>query len=808
MPRLLIVKIGAWLVGVAVLLATLAALLAGNHLQIQTDLLALLPTPQRDPVKSAAMQRIASLGERRVAILVSADETAQRQKAALAIATKLAASDAFIKVISNANDLLDNEQRQAFSDLYFRHRFHLLAPSDRAALKKLAGAKDATAALAHFTQRAQTRLYGIGLGNGDRFIDDPFGLAAAYRSEVAGQPALPGIRVAASGEFYAENAAGERYSAVFAQTRADPFSMDAQGAQTAGLQAALDAARAITPQAEILVSGVLRHAAAATRTARNEITLIGGGSLAGILLLMLWAFASLRPFLLSVLAIAGGCLLAIVATASLFGGVHILTLVFGASLVGVAIDYCFHFFAERWHTPAPDAALARIFPAITLGLITSVLAYGGMALAPFPALRQMAVFAAFGLIGAWLGVVLLLPALAGRTAPRSGSVVRVAAALLAHGPARFAQRSDNALLWCLGAAFVVCTGLSLIWLAPDDDIRLLYNATPELRYDEQQVSSLLGTKGAGRALAVSGKTAEQVLKNEAGLVRALNKSTKPVAEYTAITQAYPPVAQQQRDYKLLASTLYRPDGPVDKLLAEVGFSPQSIREHHADFAQAQARTLAFDDWLSSPAGAAMAPFWLGHADDPADNQTGGQWASLILLHEIHDPQRLSQILASQSSVIEIDRVAEISALFSRYRGLASALLGAAYLVAWLVLCVVFGLRGALIVLLAPLLASAATALFFAVTGWPFSLFNLMAMVLLLGMGADYGIFLRMAGTSRKYAMAAVGLSAMTTLLAFGLLALSNTPALHSFGLTLALGLTLTFLIASTIGDMHNKPKTA
>jgi predicted exporter len=41
----------------------------------------------------------------------------------------------------------------------------------------------------------------------------------------------------------------------------------------------------------------------------------------------------------------------------------------------------------------------------------------------------------------------------------------------------------------------------------------------------------------------------------------------------------------------------------------------------------------------------------------------------------------------------------------------------------------------------------------------------------------------------------VSLSAFTSLLAFGLLALSDTPVLHHFGLTVACGLTLVWLLA-------------
>ncbi|WP_334131654.1 hypothetical protein, partial [Silanimonas lenta] len=59
-------------------------------------------------------------------------------------------------------------------------------------------------------------------------------------------------------------------------------------------------------------------------------------------------------------------------------------------------------------------------------------------------------------------------------------------------------------------------------------------------------------------------------------------------------------------------------------------------------------------------------------------------------------------------------------------------------------------------------------------------------MLLLGVGIDYGIFL-LEHQDDGASWLAVSLGAASTLLAFGLLALSQTPALHGFGLTMLVG---------------------
>ena len=75
-----------------------------------------------------------------------------------------------------------------------------------------------------------------------------------------------------------------------------------------------------------------------------------------------------------------------------------------------------------------------------------------------------------------------------------------------------------------------------------------------------------------------------------------------------------------------------------------------------------------------------------------------------------------------------------------------------------------------------------------------NLFHLLALILVLGIGLDMGIFLAETDEA-SHTWLAVSLSAVTSLLAFGLLALSDTPVLHHFGITVAIGLSLVWLMA-------------
>src|SRR5690606_23852212 len=103
------------------------------------------------------------------------------------------------------------------------------------------------------------------------------------------------------------------------------------------------------------------------------VATIGLGSLAAVLLLVWLAFRSLRPIGLVALSLAVGVGAGVAATDWAFGSVHLLTLVFGASLVGVAEDYGIHYFASRQQSgAAPRTLLRQLLPALALALGTSV----------------------------------------------------------------------------------------------------------------------------------------------------------------------------------------------------------------------------------------------------------------------------------------------------------------------------------------------------------------------------------------------------------------------------------------------------
>jgi predicted exporter len=107
-------------------------------------------------------------------------------------------------------------------------------------------------------------------------------------------------------------------------------------------------------------------------------------------------------------------------------------------------------------------------------------------------------------------------------------------------------------------------------------------------------------------------------------------------------------------------------------------------------------------------------------------------------------------------------------------------------------------------MIAPVGGAALTLATLALLGVAANLFNILALLLVLGMGVDYAVFMREGRSARATVIMAILLAGLMTLLSFGLLALSATPFIRSLGLTVALGVTFTFVLAllfsSAAGD--------
>lgn len=750
-----------WLAGGWLLLVALLALHQFSFWRaprLDTDLLALLPQDERSPELARATQQLSEQAARQVVVLLGAADWPSAQAAADRYLASLDAEQAPL-----ALQRMDADAQAAMLAFYRPYRDRLLTPAQRARLRDMPPAALAADAGSRLLQP------GPGLRLSD-WPSDPLGLWPewwlARAAETGAQPR--------DGRLWRQ-AEGRDWLVLPLTATGAAFAIDGQ--RSAALARAEAAAREAVPELRVLMAGVPLHADAAAEQAQREVSIIGLGSLAAVLLLVWAAFRSLKPILLVALSLAIGCAAALSVTALLFERVHLLTLVFGASLVGVAEDYGIHYFATRQQHAAQDRyqLLRGLLPGLLLAFLTSALAYLALGLAPFPGLRQMAVFSAVGLAAAFLTVLCWFPALDGARPPAPSAFSAAVAGSLARWP-----RLQRDRRWGIGLGLgVIFMFAGLAQLRIDDDIRTLQNTPPALAQMQRDATRLLGLPSPAQFFLVRGATPEQLLQREEALKARLQPllADGTLGGYRALSDWVPSARQQAEDAAL--------SGAVESgVLAEVGAQlGESLSR--PPFA---AEPLTVEAWLRGPAAAGAGALWLG--------PIGDGYASVVTLAGLADPRALPRFAAladGLEGVRWVDRASDISTLLARYRMMMAALLALGYLAVAAAVWRRYR-HEAWRVMLPTLLA---TALSLACLGWmgqPLQLFNVLALMLLLGIGVDYGIFLQ-EHRGDGAAWLSVSLGAASTLLSFGLLGLSATPALQAFGRTLLFGIGLVWLIS-------------
>lgn len=750
--------------------------------KIDTDVMALLPGSERTAVADRVLQRMVEGASRDIVVLVGAPDWPAARTAArrFAAAVDTRGHAAALQPV----DRLATFDVDAALKFYQPYRAGLLTDAQREALRGMDPETLARQALASLYQFA----------GGARLTDwrtDPLSLWSGWWLDRAAV-----TRVREREGMSTVSADGMEWVVLAYRTPASAFAVDGDTPLADRLSAAERAARAAVPGVAVHIAGVPLHAEAAAAQANREMNVIGLGSLLAVLLLVWLAFRSVVPIVLVGLSLLVGTAAAITVTALVFGQIHLITLVFGASLIGVAEDYGIHYFVTRQAraSRSPAHTMRLLWPGMVLALGTSVVAYLSLGIAPFPGLRQMAVFSATGLAAAFATVVLWFPWL-DRRAPRPTVFARRIGASLRRWPRLRADRRGMLALAAL-AAFIIA-GIAQLRVA--DDVRQLQSSPAALIDAQRAVERLLGTPSPAQFLLVRGPDDEAVLAREEAVKQALAalRAQGRLDGVIAVSDWVPSARRQQAD----AALTHDAEQAARREAARVLGDSESAAQR-GDAASARASTpppLTVSRWLSHPVSQPLRHLWLGRIADGHGAQT--TVASVMLLRGVADPAALQQIRAAAGAVAGVewvDRVADYTGLLRHYRMQMSWLLGAGAVAVALLLLWRYGLR-AWRALLPTLLAAACGV---AVLGWmhlPLQLFSVLALALLIGVGVDYGIFL-LEHPGDGASWTAVVLGAASTLLAFGLLALSATPALHAFGVTMLVGVSAVWFLAPWMRD--------
>ena len=734
-----------------------------SQLKINTNFLDLLPRQEHDPLVANAQSKLTDNSLNKVIWLLrgqhhekTSDDTFSAKSATLE------------KMLKSATLFRPTEKQKFTRDALFRYRNHLLNQNEVGAIKTNAHA---------LLDTAEGSITGIlGAFSLNTFLDDPLSLHSKYLSRLN-----PSEFTLINGQTPYFRDSEYEYAIFISQTNNAGLDIGAGERLLQLISKAKNWAEA--NNLKLFVTGAPIFSAQGAANAKSEVEIFGTLSVLIVVCLFLFVFRSPKALLASILCLLVGIVCATTMTFLVFNEIHILTLVFGCSLIGISIDYVLHY--QCYDAKNRKAALRypdALQIGLTIAMATSVIAFSSFLLTPFPALRQIAVFSISGLFAAWFCVIFLLPA-----ASANGQVVNSPQNLWIHGYLAIYTRAMRAVKW----PFVVCLILFVIYgfskLQPNDDIQSLQTINDQRLDEDRLIRQRIPSYWSSQFFLVRADNIRSVLQAERRLLEDLEALVleKEITATQGLSQVFVAKGEQINNHAMITKHLYT-SGIMQSFYRRLGMKESDVAAKTQSILAYKGKHLTIEEWQNAvPSN--WQNLWLGCIRE--------QCASIVRVAHFKNQTRLSNIANLHKEVEWVNPTDNLSQIFRRYRTEASWLLATVILVVAAVLTGFFGWLNATNILLIPVTSLLFALAMIGATNGLFSLFNLFALLLVLGISIDYGVFFHLSGDKKVNVLLAVTLAAITSISAFGMLALSSTEVIQAFGVTLLSGVGCAFLIA-------------
>jgi len=631
----------------------------------------------------------------------------------------------------------------------------------------------------------------------ERLLRDLYGFKGALIQDfMAADPTLRSLEVAAlwkapptrmrQGVWVDKDGTGVLF---VAQTKGVGFELEAQAETIRRMRQAAARMESEFGPLKLTMSGPSVIAVASRDVAENEsfrLILISVPLVAGLLILFLRRLSAL-PLLF--LPLCAGFAAGTAVTAAVFGDVHITTLGFGVTLLGIAVDYPLHLMARVRSGQRPVTAARGIWGALLIAAMTTVIAFLPLTVSSFPGLAQLGVFSVVGLLAAVATTRWVLPGL-------MGAVGRGEADWDSAMPGAFHRRLRAGRILAFVAGMAALAVLLLrhepLW---QQDLASLSPIPESVRAQDQLLRRDLHVTDPRYVLIVEGGDEEEVLRRSEALLPSLTslEDAGAIAGFDMVARYLPSRAAQAKRLAALPDDEILRDR-LDAALKGIPFKAGTFDPFLGAIARVrQEGPIGLDDLTRSPLSGRLNSMML-------DTRDGMK--ALVLLRGLRNPAELRKMIemSGNEGVRYLDLKESAQRLMDGYRAetLRWVAIGAA-LAFGLLVATLRSVRGVAAVALPVGLSVLVTTAVMAQLAGSLSIFHLLGLLMVAGLGIDYAVFLRHGGNRGDEdaetgdAVRAVTLCAVTSFSVFALLATASVPILSQIGCTVAVGSALSYL---------------
>jgi predicted exporter len=460
-------------------------------------------------------------------------------------------------------------------------------------------------------------------------------------------------------------------------------------------------------------------------------------------------------------------------------------------LIGESVDYAIYLFTQTAPGSSPDRTLARIWPTLRLGVLTSIAGFSAMLFSSFTGFAQLGLFSIVGLIMAVSVTRWVLPTLL----PSHFSTLKsnvFAPPLLA--VMRYARPLG------VGIALLVVAAMAVLlrhhggfW---QEDISSMSPIPAADQALDRALRADVGAPDVRYLLVLAGTGEQQALSGSEHLSAALEGLVKQnlLTGFDAPDRYLPSErAQAARRAALPSTDVLRAN--LQEALAGLPFRPDLFAPFIADVAAAKTAPNLTRESL---------PPALSLKLDALLFERSGEWITVLPLRGVSDPSRVAAAVTglNEPGVTFVDLKSESDRLLQTYQHEAVMLALIGSLVVLALLSVSLRSPRRVFAVAAPLAgAVTVTAAVLSIGDQKLSIFNLVGLMLIVAVGSNYCLFFERQGPDsehRERSVASLALANLCTVIGFGLLSFSGIPVLHDIGMTVALGAFLSLFFAAVL----------
>ncbi|WP_250515835.1 MMPL family transporter [Caballeronia sp. INDeC2] len=768
----------AWLCFLAVCAGVIA------RTNFSADLSAFLPRAPSEQQRVLVEQLRDGLVSRLILVGIDGGDAAGRADVSRRVAAKLREDKRFSAI--NNGEPVGQARDERF---VFEHRYRL-SPAVTPERFSGAGLKDALADSLDLLSSS------AGMMTKDLLPHDPTGEVTALVSQLdsGAQPAMQeGVWTSRDG----------RRAVLLAQTASAGSDTDAQASAMAAIRDAFAQAAPGASPYRLLMTGPGVFAVETRDTIMRDVRWLSAASIVLIVTLLLAVYRSVPTLLLGLMPVLSGVAAGVAAVSVAFGTVHGLTLGFGTTLIGEAVDYSIYLFVQSAGVERRESLkdwVASFWPTIRLGVLTSICGFASMLFSGFPGLVQLGLFSIVGLSTAGIVTRFVLPhALPQGFAIRDVSRLGNRLARVAAHASRLRKALVVLLLAAVAILFMHRHGL---WSQELSALSPVSKASQDL---DERLRADVGAPDVRYLVVVSAASEQAALERAETVAHRLQPlvDAHVIAGYESPARYLPSdAAQRARIASLPSAAELRTRLAIALRDQTIRVKPEVFEPFIADVEAARAQPNVRRADLQ---GTSMAL-----AVDSLLTQRDGRWTAMLPLRaregtDVQAQKIRAAVAASRvPDALFVDMKAEADRLYQNYvhEDIRLSLGGFAAIVVLLVLALRSPVRAART--LAPLVAAVIVVIAgLALAGKSLTILHLIGMLLIVAVGSNYALFFNYRahaghGAISPQTLVSLVIANLATVLGFGLLALSSVPMLKTFGLTVGPGAILALLFSAIL----------